>query len=287
MSGIAGASALTVGQALAAEGIDRGEAACLLRAVTAANLAHLIAHPDARLTPNQTQRFLDLVRRRRKGEPIAYLAGRREFYGLDFEVTPAVLVPRPETELLVELALERIPDKAPTRVLDLGTGSGAVGVSIAALRPSAEVVAVDASEQALELARGNGVRLAGGARLTFLRSDWFSALQGRRFDLILSNPPYVAEGDPHLARGDLRFEPRQALVGGADGLAAIRSIVGEAPRHLFEGGWLLFEHGFDQATACRELLEGTGFMDLITAQDLAGIPRVAGGRWLTAGADDR
>lgn len=287
MSGVAIASALTVGQALAAEGIDRGEAACLLRAVTAANLAHLIAHSDARLTPSQTRRFLDLVRRRRKGEPIAYLAGRREFYDLDFEVTPAVLVPRPETELLVELALERIADKAPTRVLDLGTGSGAVGVTIAALRPSAEVLAVDASEQALDVARRNGVRLAGSARLAFLRSDWFSALEERRFDLILSNPPYVAEGDPHLARGDLRFEPRQALVGGADGLAAIRNIVGGAPRHLVEGGWLLFEHGFDQSTACRELLERTGFVDLVTAQDLAGISRVAGGRWLTARAGDR
>jgi release factor glutamine methyltransferase len=273
-------SLLTVGQAFATEGIDRGEAGYLLRAATGAGLALLIAHPEHRLTQAQTQRFLELVRRRRRGEPVAYLVGTREFYGLEFELSPATLIPRPETELLVELALARIPENGPFRVLDAGTGSGVIGISVAALRPHAEVVAADVSEEALGVAAANARRLLRGRRLPrFVESDWFDALAGERFDLIVSNPPYVAANDPHLEQGDLRFEPRAALVGGSDGLDAIRLIVAQAPAHLNAGGWLLFEHGHDQAQASITLLEAAGFSHVFDERDLAGMPRVAGGRW--------
>lgn len=275
--------ALTVAEALAVAGIQRTEAGYLLRAVTGASLAQLIAYPERRLDTAQSQRYAELVRRRRRGEPMAYLTGRREFYGFDFEVSPAVLIPRPETELVVTLALQRLPEGIALRVLDLGAGSGAIGLSIAALRPCVQLVAVDASEQALVVARRNCERLiAERARVQLLRSDWFQALDKDRFDLIVSNPPYVAEGDAHLNQGDLRFEPRQALVGGADGLESMRRIVAGAPRHLAPGGWLLLEHGYDQADACRMLLEQAGFSELVGEADLAGHARVCAGR-LTAG----
>lgn len=283
MRGPAALDDLTVGDALVMAGIARAEAGYLLRAVTGANFAQLIAHPERRLDERQARVFVELVRRRRTGEPIAYLTGRREFYGLDFEVTPAVLIPRPETELLVELALERAPESAAFRVLDLGTGSGAIGLSIAALRPRVELVAVDISEEALAIASRNCGRLiTDRSRIRLLSGDWFRCLGEDRFDLIVSNPPYVAEGDPHLGQGDVRFEPRQALLGGADGLEPIRRIVSGSPKHLAPGGWLVFEHGYDQAVACRALLEQAGFSELIEEADLAGQLRVCGGR-LTAG----
>lgn len=283
MSGTAVLDNLTVGEALVAEGVERAEAGYLLRAATGASLAQLIAHPERRLDAAQARRFLELVRRRREGEPVAYLTGRREFYGLDFEVTPAVLIPRPETELVVELALQRLPEGKRARVLDLGTGSGAIGLAIAAIRPQVELVAVDASEEALAVARRNRERLvADRARVRLLRSDWFASLAQQRFDLIVSNSPYVADGDPHLGQGDLRFEPRHALVAGRDGLAAIRRIIEYSPQHLLPGGWLLLEHGYNQASACRALLEQAGFSELLEEPDLAGQPRVCGGR-LTAG----
>jgi release factor glutamine methyltransferase len=272
-------AALTVAQALAAAGIERREAGYLLQAVTGASAARLAAHPEWPLPPSQARRFAELAARRRHGEPIAYLVGHREFYGSEFEVNPAVLIPRPETERLVELALERLAPPTPARVLDLGTGSGAIALTIAALRPRAQVVAVDVSDEALAVAGRNRARLVPErSRVQLEQSDWFGALGGKRFDLIVANPPYVAADDPHLHQGDLRFEPKQALVGGEDGLEAIRRIVAEAPGHLVAGGWLLFEHGYDQAQACRELLRIAGFRELVAEKDLAGQPRIAGGR---------
>ena len=281
MFGIGRLSTFTMEQALGIGGIDRNEAAYLLRSVTGRTLAQIAAHSDERLTGKQARRFLKLVKRRRKGEPVAYLIGYREFYGFDFEISPAALIPRPETELLVELALDRIADQVPARVLDLGTGSGAIGISIAALRPLVTLVALDRSVDCLALARRNAQKLlADPKRISFVRSDWYQALDSERFDLIVCNPPYVARADPHLEQGDLRFEPRAALEAGDDGLDAIRRVVAQAPQHLAAGGWLLFEHGYDQAETVRALLQSAGFSDLLAERDLAGIMRVAGGRWL-------
>ncbi|PJB05555.1 MAG: peptide chain release factor N(5)-glutamine methyltransferase, partial [Hydrogenophilales bacterium CG_4_9_14_3_um_filter_59_35] len=195
----------------------------------------------------------------------------------NFKVTPAVLIPRPETELLVELALERIPADGPCRVLDLGTGSGAVAVTLALHRPQAKVIAVDQSATALEVARENAQQLGAG-NLRLIQSDWYAALDGEKFDLIVSNPPYIASADPHLAQGDLRFEPAAALASGANGLDDIRTIVRGAATHLKPGGWLLFEHGYDQAAACRELLVQSGFEQIGSSTDLAGIERVSYGQ---------
>jgi len=252
----------------------RIEVQCLLQAVLQVNRAYLLTHPKHILDAEQQMRYAALFERRLRGEPIAYILGGREFFGLNFKVTPATLIPRPDTELLVELALQRIPQRS--RVLDLGTGSGAIALSIAHARPDIEVTAVDASQEALDVAQENARRLnIGNARL--LRSDWFSALAGERFDLIVSNPPYIADGDAHLAQGDLRFEPRAALASGADGLDDIRRIVAGAKQHLNPGGWLLFEHGYDQAARVRELLSTAGYAKVFSARDLAGIERVSGG----------
>ncbi len=254
----------------------RIEVQCLLQAVLRVNRTWLLTHPEQILDTEQQARYAALLGRRLCGEPIAYLLGEREFFGLNFKVTPATLIPRPDTELLVELALQHIPQRGAFRVLDLGTGSGAIALSIAHARPDGEVTAVDASPDALGVARENARSLnIGNARL--LRSDWFSALAGERFDLIVSNPPYVADGDAHLAQGDLRFEPRTALASGADGLDDIRRIVAGAREHLHAGGWLLFEHGYDQAGRARELLGAAGYTEVFSARDLAGIERVSGG----------
>ncbi|HEX5364202.1 MAG TPA: peptide chain release factor N(5)-glutamine methyltransferase, partial [Gallionella sp.] len=199
----------------------------------------------------------------------------REFFGLNFKVTPATLIPRPDTELLVELALQKIPQQG--RVLDLGTGSGAIALSIAHARPDAEVIAVDASPEALEVAQDNARRLK-LANVRLLHSDWFSALQDARFVLIVSNPPYIASADAHLEQGDLRFEPRTALASGSDGLDDIRRIIADAKAHLLADGWLLFEHGYDQAERVRELLRQAGYAEVFSAHDLSGIERVSGGR---------
>jgi len=270
-------------------GSARIEVQCLLQAVLRVNRAHMLTHPKQILDAEQQARYTALLERRLHGEPLAYLLGEREFYGLNFRVTPATLIPRADTELLVELALQRVPQKPPSpqpsptwrgsnyRVLDLGTGSGAIALSIAHARPDIEVTAVDASQEALEVARENARRLnIGNVRL--LQSDWFAALAGERFDLIVSNPPYIAEGDTHLAQGDLRFEPRTALASGADGLNDIRRIVANAKEYLDAGGWLLFEHGYDQAGRVRELLAAAGYAEVFSARDLAGIERVSGGR---------
>jgi release factor glutamine methyltransferase len=265
-----------VAEMLRIAGVDPGAARALLRAALEVSDAYLAAHPEQALTEQQRARYLQWIERRRAGEPVAYLTGEREFYSLAFKVTPAVLIPRPETELLVELALGRIAVDARSRVLDIATGSGCVAIAIAGQRPRARVTAADVSAAALAVARDNASRH--GAVIEFVESDWFAALAGRRFDLIVANPPYVAAGDPHLGAGDLRFEPQPALVAGPSGLECIGPLVAQAHAHLINGGWLLFEHGHDQAARCRVLLARIGFQDVASWRDLAGIERVSGGR---------
>ncbi|MFZ3019553.1 MAG: peptide chain release factor N(5)-glutamine methyltransferase [Gallionella sp.] len=254
----------------------RIEVQMLLQQVLGVNRAYLLAHPERQLDEMQQATYRVLLQRRLAGEPLAYILGEREFFGLDFKVTPATLIPRPDTELLVELALalQRIPQRG--RVLDLGTGSGAIALSIAHSHPDAEVTAVDASADALEVAQENARRL-NIANARFVHSDWFAALEGEHYDLIVSNPPYIEDADAHLEQGDLRFEPRTALASGADGLDDIRRIVSDAKAHFNDGGWLLFEHGYDQAERARELLEASGFVEVFSARDLSGIERVSGG----------
>jgi len=234
----------------------------------------LITNAERRVTAEEAARLAALVERRLAGEPIAYIVGQREFYGLPFRVSPAVLIPRPDTELIVELSLERLAPRA--RMLDMGTGSGAIAVAVAHTRPDAQVTALDLSDEALAVARANAA--ANGAQVRFLRSDWFGALDGDTFDLIASNPPYIASGDEHLVQGDLRFEPSGALTDFGDGLSALRTIVDGAPAHLEQGGWLLLEHGYDQAAAVRDLLAQAGYTEVRSWRDLGGIERVSGGR---------
>jgi len=253
----------------------RGEVQSLLQHALEVNRAYLLAHPEHVPDAGQHAAYTKLLRRRLDGEPVAYILGEREFFGLKFRVTPATLIPRPETELLVELALAHVRPQG--RVLDLGTGSGAIALAIAHARPDAQVTAVDISVAALDVARQNAHGL-GGVNVHFLHSDWFAALDAACFDLIVSNPPYIAAGDPHLARGDLCFEPRTALASGTDGLDDIRRLIAGAMAHLNAGGWLLLEHGYDQAAASRSLLLSHGFDEVFSAMDLAGIERVSGGR---------
>ena len=267
---------MTVAEALRNGGLDAVDARALLRHVIGRDEAWLISHPDRPLGAKEQEAYATLSARRAAGEPVAYLISQREFYSLLFKVTPAVLIPRPETELLVETALERIPADAEWRVLDLATGSGCVAIAIAKHHPRAQVMATDISPAALAVARENAARH--GVKIQFIESDWFAALSGRVFNLIVANPPYVAEGDPHLAAGDLRFEPRSALVAGAAGLDGIEVIVEQAPPHLAAGGWLLFEHGHDQGACSLVLLTAAGYGDIVTRRDLAGIERVSGGR---------
>jgi release factor glutamine methyltransferase len=239
--------------------------------------AYLAAHPEALLTAAQEADFRTLVARREAGEPVAYLTGEREFFGHRFRVSPAVLIPRPETEGLVERALEHIPADRPSAVLDLGTGSGCIAISIALARPQARVYALDCSSEAVALARENAAAL-GAPNVRFSVGDWFQAVAGEAFDTIVANPPYIAVCDPHLAQGDLRFEPPHALCAGADGLDAIRHIVAQSPVRLTPGGWLFLEHGFDQAREVRAFMLTAGFDGVSSVADLAGIERVTGGR---------
>jgi len=269
-------AAISIFEALRGAGIDRADARVLLRTAVQATDAHLAAYPEQILTAIQHERFRGWVERRRAGEPVAYIIGSREFYSLAFGVTPAVLIPRPETELLVETALGMIALEAPVRVLDLGTGSGCVAVAIGRYRARACVTAVDISRAALEVARENA--MAHEVNIEFIESNWFAALRDRRFHLIVANPPYVADGDPHLRQGDLRFEPRGALVAGPIGLDAIEQVVGQASQHLDPGGWLLIEHGHDQAPSARALLAAGKYREVVTHRDLAGLERVSGGR---------
>lgn len=271
----------TLGAALAlARGrIPAAETRLLLGALTGASTAQIAAYPERGLAPGLALRFVDMLVRREQGEPVAYLLGEREFYGRSFQVSPAVLIPRPETELIVDTVLARVARDVRDvhlRVLDLGTGSGALAVSLALELPAAQVTAVDISSAALAVAAANAQRL--GARLRCLESDWFAALQGEVFDLIVSNPPYIAAGDPHLEEGDVRFEPPGALASGPAGLDDLARIAAEAPAHLSSGGWLLMEHGYDQGAAVRDLLLARGFLDVASARDLAGIERIGFGR---------
>jgi len=243
----------------------------------------LITRDHETLDPAAVARFEALVARRVAGEPIAQLTGKREFFGLDFDVTRDVLIPRPETELLVETALGAIAETPNARVLDLGTGTGAIAIAIAHARPDARVWAVDRSPAALDVARRNARNLLdatrAGSAVTFIESDWTADIDASlQFDAIVSNPPYIASDDPHLAQGDLRFEPRGALTDDADGLSAIRVIVETAPPLLSRNGALWIEHGYDQAAAVRQMLTARGFGAVLSLRDLAGIERISGGR---------
>jgi len=251
----------------------RLDAELLLAHVLGVSRARLYAWPEHEPEPMQREAFDRLVAARERGEPIAYLTGRREFWSLDLAVTPDVLIPRHETELLVELALDRIARDRDVRVADLGTGSGAIALALARERPLARVTATDASAAALDVARRNAARLGIG-NVAFAVGDWYAALGDARFDLIVSNPPYIAAGDAHLAQGDLRFEPAAALASGADGLDAIRRIVADAPEHLADGGALLLEHGFDQSLRVRALLDAAGFQNVTSVSDNGGHERV-------------
>ena len=254
-----------------------GEAEWLLSHVLGKSRSWLVAHGDDGLDAAAAGRFERLVARRVAGEPVAYLIGQRGFWQFDLTVTPATLIPRPETELLVELALDRLPGDRRWRVADLGTGSGAIALAIAYERPNAQVVATDASVAALDVARGNAGALK-LSRIDFREGNWFEPLAGERFDLVASNPPYIADGDVHLEQGDLRHEPRAALASGADGLDAIRVLAAGAIAHLQPGGWLLVEHGWEQGGPVRELLRSVGLLEVKTARDLENRDRVTLGR---------
>jgi release factor glutamine methyltransferase len=254
------------------------DAEVLLAFVTRRTRTQLRATPERPLTPDEHGEFRRLIERRSRGEPIAHLTGTREFWSLELSVNANVLVPRPETELAVERALlhMRSPE---ARALDLGTGSGAIALAIARERPSSSVVATDASPAALEVAKHNACQL-GLAHIEFRDGDWFGALRDReRFDVIISNPPYIAEGDPELAADVIAYEPRQALIAGASGMEAIEAIITSAARHLQAGGWLILEHGVRQAVPVRQLLEQAGFISVASHADLAGIERVSEGQW--------
>lgn len=261
-----------------AGGLARLDAELLMAHVLGKPRTWLYAYGDTALGAAQQATFEGLAARRAAGEPVAYLTGRRGFWTLDLQVTPATLIPRPETELLVELSLERLPPDSAAEALDLGTGSGAVALAIASERPRARVTAVDASAGALAVARANA-ETHGLRNVAFRHGDWYAPLADARFALIASNPPYIEAADPHLTQGDLRFEPHSALASGSDGLDDIRVIVAGAPRHLLPGGWLLLEHGRNQGAVVRALLTEAGFTDVRTAHDLERRERVTIG-WL-------
>lgn len=312
-------------------GLPRTEARRLLASLTGQPLTWFMAHGDDPAAPNIATRFQALAERRRAGEPLAYLLGQQEFYGRPFAVSPAVLIPRADTETLVETALEQLlllrqqrrtvevpgaeapalvsppaqthtcqgqssadaqaplsetssrPVHQPLSLLELGTGSGIIAITLALEAPDTEVHAVERSPEALAVAQQNAKTL-GAARIHWHPGSWWQALASpRRFDLIVSNPPYIAANDHHLQQGDLRFEPPQALAAGPDGLDDLRIIIGGAPAHLTPGGWLLLEHGYDQEAPVQALLRDAGFADVFTRRDLAGQPRVSGGRWLGDG----
>lgn len=268
----------TVCSLLGEGALPRLEMQMLLQHVLGVPRAWLIAHDNDGLTDESVARYQALVAQRLQGHPMAYLVGQREFMGHNFGVEPGVLIPRPETELLVETALTELARQGvqQPRVLDLGTGSGAIAVSIALARPDAQVVATDVSEAALGVARHNAQAL--GARVEFLPGSWFDALVGQApFDLIVSNPPYIHSNDPHLAQGDLRFEPSGALTDGADGFGALAQIAGGAPAWLKPTGVLWLEHGYDQAAEVRRFLHEAGFKGVKSLTDLAGIERISGG----------
>ncbi|MBR7794366.1 peptide chain release factor N(5)-glutamine methyltransferase [Undibacterium sp. FT147W] len=256
--------------------LDKLETRMLLMHVTGLSRIQLITRSDYPLSTSQTQQFVELQQRRLAGEPIAYLTGEREFFGLPFYTSPAVLIPRADTELLVELGLQFAPQNST--LLDLGTGSGAIAIALAHERQDLDVCAVDISTEALAIAKKNAARILPPDHLQLLHSDWYSALAGRVFQTIVSNPPYIVKDDPHLSQGDLRFEPINALTDHADGLSAYRHIIQGAHTHLAQQGWLLMEHGYHQAEEVRALLIAAGYTQVQSWRDLAGIERVSGGQ---------
>ena len=266
----------TIEDLMRGSGLPRHEAEILLRCALGCERSYLVAHAEDRVGSSSACTAQAWFARRRSGEPVSYITGWREFYGLKLHVSPDVLIPRPETEQLVDLALERLPLGASVQVLELGTGSGAISVALASLRPELKVTATDVSDAALEVARRNAREHA--VEIDFVRSDWFESIEGS-FDLIVTNPPYVAARDPHLERGDLRFEPRLALIGDEDGLAGIREIAASARHHLSPGGSLLLEHGYDQSENCVALLRELGYVAVADFPDLAGLPRVCSAAW--------
>jgi release factor glutamine methyltransferase len=268
---------VTVRQALAQSGLAPVDAKVLLAHVLGCSRAWLAAHEQDSLPQAGAEEFRMLAKRRRDGEPVAYLTGIREFWGLALAVTPDVLIPRPETEALVELALSRLPRDRASHVLDLGTGSGAIALALAHDRPLASIVGTDQSHAALAVAKDNARRL-GLFNASFIVADWYAGIPTGSWDLIASNPPYIGAIDPHLQEGDLRFEPRAALSPGIDGSSALRVIVAGARERLSQGGWLVVEHGYDQSDAVQAFFRSAGFLQVAATRDLAGIPRVVSGQ---------
>lgn len=255
---------------------ERLDAELLLAAALGKSRSYLHTWPERIVSSEAAQVFADFLSRRRTGEPVAYILGQQGFWKLDLEVAPHTLIPRPDTELLVETALELLP-ATPARMLDLGTGTGAIALALASERPAWQVVAVDRIDEAVALAERNRQRLQLN-NVHVHTSHWYDALDGEHFDLIISNPPYIRAEDPHLVAGDVRFEPSSALVAGQDGLDDLRVIIAQAPGHLLPGGWLLLEHGYDQAADVRELLSQQGFGDVCSRIDLGGHERISLGR---------
>ncbi len=257
----------------------RADATVLLCDCLGVDHSVLITHSDRALDPVQNSRFRRACERRAQGEPVAYITGRRAFWNFELDVNPHTLIPRPDTETLVEQALSHLPQSAPLRVLDLGTGSGAVAIALASERPACVVTATDISADTLRVAQRNAERV--GVKIVFKESDWFNGLSSvsdAPFDIIVSNPPYIAQGDPHLDRGDLRAEPQRALVAGPDGLADIRTLIQQAQAWLVPAGVLLLEHGFDQAEAVTAMMTAQGLTSVCTVRDLGDNPRVTFGR---------
>ncbi len=261
------------------QGLDtaRLDAEVLLAKVMQVERTYLYSHDDAVADPGQQARYIQMLNERARGKPIAHITGQREFWSMKLQINEHTLIPRPETEHLVEAALELIPEGYSCNIADLGTGSGAIALAIAKERPRCKIIATDISEQALQVASRNATRL-GIHTITFQQGDWCAALNGAKVELLISNPPYIEENDPHLDQGDVRFEPRNALVSGADGLHAIKQILDQSAAHLRPGGWLLIEHGYQQAEAIRELMREQEMETVKTQTDHAGLDRVTMGR---------
>lgn len=270
---------MNIQEALKLAKILANEAQILLSKVLNVDKSYLIAWPEKMLTDAQLKQFNDDCARREAGEPIAYILGEKEFYSLKLKVTADVLIPRPETELLVDLTQEKLNDVASPRVLELGTGSGAVAIALAFNQASWDITALDESEAALGVAQYNA-KQHDCTQIRWRQSDWFEGLQSETFDVIVSNPPYIDPEDPHLSDGDVRFEPDTALVSAEQGYADLKQIISSAPKYLSTGGWLLLEHGYQQGQKVQHLLQKVGFCEIFTQNDLAGHPRVSYGRWL-------